>query len=227
MPILDRSELNQYRRVQKLNGLQAGKLNQTLYDLCRNNQDHTDKGWLFAKVGIIGRTYATGIERHVDTNGKLDSALTIIVNSLFRNRTGLQAIMNDLASIHEPLDVATIEFIVARHGRFIKLLNRVPGMRSPAPSFASKYMHFHCPAVPIYDSRANGELRRLLHGQQGDQSLKQHKKTNSPYSRFATFFLQLYEDLRADKYLARKGVLVDVKSLDAYLVYRADNRVSA
>ena len=36
-----------------------------LYDLCRRYPNHTDRGGVNAKLWIIGRTYATGIERKI------------------------------------------------------------------------------------------------------------------------------------------------------------------
>ena len=42
---------------------------ETLYNLCRRYPDHKTFNAVFAKVSIIGRTYATGIERLVPTHG--------------------------------------------------------------------------------------------------------------------------------------------------------------
>lgn len=37
--------------------------NQVLYDVCRQNPDHTDEQAIIAKILLIGRTYAAAIER--------------------------------------------------------------------------------------------------------------------------------------------------------------------
>ncbi|MEW5826372.1 MAG: hypothetical protein AB1778_06020, partial [Candidatus Bipolaricaulota bacterium] len=43
---------------------------EALYDLCRRHPDHADQAGVNAKLWIIGRTYATGIERKIPANGK-------------------------------------------------------------------------------------------------------------------------------------------------------------
>lgn len=51
------------------------------------------------------------------------------------------------------------------HGHFTTLLRELTAPQTPR-SFASKYLHFHCPDVPIYDSVALAALTSgwPLHG---------------------------------------------------------------
>ena len=48
----------------------------TLYDLCRRHPGHKDAGGVNAKLWIIGRTYATGIERKIPANGKQGGSMS-------------------------------------------------------------------------------------------------------------------------------------------------------
>src|SRR6516225_8308780 len=49
-------------------------IDETLYDLCRRYPDHSDLRGINAKLWIIGRTYATGIERKIFTQGSQGSS---------------------------------------------------------------------------------------------------------------------------------------------------------
>jgi hypothetical protein len=133
-------------------------LNQTLYDLCKNYRDHQEMSAINAKLRLIGRTLATGIERMIESTGEQGSSLDQLAYHIHKNHKKMDSIFTHLSMIAEPLNSEKLRAIVDEHGRFLKLL--APKMRkgvSPR-SFASKYMHFHCPAVPIYDSYASSKL---------------------------------------------------------------------
>src|SRR5207237_5457092 len=68
-----------------------------------------------------------------------------------------------LARVAESPDSTTpkrLRSIVVEHGRFCTLLSELT-KRKRARSFAAKYLHFHCPVVPIYDQRAYDRARKL------------------------------------------------------------------
>ena len=46
------------------------QIDNTLYSLCRKNYGHDSMNSINAKLWIIGRTYMTGIERKIESNGK-------------------------------------------------------------------------------------------------------------------------------------------------------------
>ena len=46
-------------------------IDETLYHLCRDHPHHDHRPWVNAKILIIGRTYATGIERKVPDKRRL------------------------------------------------------------------------------------------------------------------------------------------------------------
>src|ERR1700722_1270590 len=54
-------------------------LDQTLYRLCSKHPLHTDRLSVTAKVVLIGRTYATGIERKVPTTDTQGSSILQVV----------------------------------------------------------------------------------------------------------------------------------------------------
>lgn len=106
--------------------------------------------------------------------------------------------------------------IVALHGQLTRMLS------SPAggvwlTSFVSKYLHFHCPVVPVYDSQASARIRRGLVDGQSVRSMQAavaepEGRVLACY-RFATIFLTLYERIYAES-----GLEPSVKEVDYLLL---------
>jgi hypothetical protein len=184
--------------------------NQVLYDLCRQYPTHDNKEALIAKVGIIGRSYASQIERGVKTSVDRPSALDAIADHLWKHRQRVQRIFGAVASLAEPLNPSSAEQIISEHGRFVTLVGGVT--RFDCVSFASKYMHFHCPAVPIYDSRASKALRSLVPWRSVDPPFDFAGPANRKYYRFVIRFL------RAHEFVRHKVHDVTVKFLDVCLI---------
>ena len=132
------------------------KLNGVLYDMCTGMPGHTDKRELWAKVWIIGRAYATGIERHQKKNDRLGSTIATLEGAASWLDEGLNA-------LREKGQVPAVEHLpelANLHGMLLKALS-VHMRESHRPrSFVSKYLHFHAPIFPIYDSVANRQLRK-------------------------------------------------------------------
>ena len=85
-------------------------------------------------------------------------------------------------------------------------------MRNRTPrSFAAKYLHFHCPVVPIYDSYAAAGLGKLVHWDARDVPFGQPTGGDPEYWAFCLRFLRFYNDCRD------AGRTLSVKGLDAYL----------
>ena len=70
-------------------------------------------------------------------------------------------------------------------------------------------MHFHCPAVPIYDSLAEKHLKQLVRWKQEYQIVRRSNYIDDKYARFVECFFRLYS-----AYNCKKGPRVSVKMLD-------------
>lgn len=190
----------------------------TLYSLCQKNYSHDSKNHINAKLWIIGRTYATGIERKIKTNRYQGGSLSQLARHLYENRDKVNAIFDKLSKITSVslLTVQKLEKIVALHGEFSHLIKDITRENQSPRSFVSKYMHFHCPVVPIYDGFASRTLERF---QRRDDSLKVFIKpviADDDYYWFVLRFWGLYQK-------ASKVVDVEkVKHLDYYLLCVAD-----
>ena len=182
-------------------------LDDYLYKLCEKNPGHDSLNVINAKVWIIGRTYATGIERNAQPGS--GQALERITKHLWENKEGLDLIFDELKKVVEPLSTDNLSVILKLHGEFNKLLKGT--LRGSAPSFVSKYMHFHCPIVPIYDSIALDCLTKRYRWNQSYQ-VCDSELADEEYYRFCMRFWQLYE-----KAPDREKT---VKRLDNYLLWR-------
>lgn len=187
-------------------------LDQTLHDLCANHPGHTLIDEVNAKLWIVSRTYATGIERRVAGEpGMQGGSLTKVAAHLLKHGTEVDAIIGSLGDVQEPLEPDKLTTIVDAHGRFVRLLQHITtGGKSPR-SFASKYLHFHNPAVPIYDSYAAVALGRL-YARKKLPAVTTPAEADQDYGWYITRFWRLYQDATASQHR------VSVKLLDHYLL---------
>jgi len=185
---------------------------EVLYRLCQERPDHQSPNSVNAKLQIIGRTYATGIERNIQTAGTQGSSLSQLAAHVLARGREIDAMFGRLAKVAEPLTPGKLATIVAEHGGFVKLLRPVlRSARSPR-AFASKYMHFHCPAVPIFDSVASAAIRKLVPWDRSLAVFDPPPDADSEYAWFVMRFWSLYEQARRDHPSVR------VKLLDNYLL---------
>lgn len=184
-----------------------------LYELCKRYPNHSKKSDIHAKLCLIGRSYNTGIERQIKSRGGQGSALTQLAAHLYNNRKKVDKMFKQLSSVAEPLTVDKLEVIVETHGRFVNLLAKKLRKKRSARSFASKYMHFHCPAVPIYDSIATSVLRSKCRWKDSFEIFNPPKNSDEEYCYFTFRFWQLYLALRK---IDKGG---NVKLLDNYLIW--------
>jgi len=191
-------------------------MDKTLYELCRRHPDHLTPAAVHAKVCLIGRAYATGIERRIESDGTQSSALSQLDDFLFKHRWQADSILGELGDVAEPLEWESLRLTIAQHGRFVSLLSQLVH-RGAVTSFAAKYMHFHNPAVPIYDRLSSSAARRLLHWHVLGPIPAWPSKRDPKYWRFAVRFWKLYGEL-ADK---PPGT---VRLLDRYLVMWEERR---
>ena len=191
----------------------AQLLDRTLYGLCRKQPDHSSIGAINAKLWIISRTYATGIERGIPSKGSQGSSLQQLAKHCWSNHTKIEEIFSRLRRVREPLTPEKLKAILLLHGRFVRLLRPKMRLRQSPRSFASKYMHFHCPAVPLYDTRAVKALKHRYPWKERFEIFDLPWQADEEYGWYVLRFWQLYQDARK----ARKDVTV--KMLDYYLLW--------
>ncbi len=165
----------------------------TLYTLCDKHTSHADLGATNAKLWLIGRALATGVERHVPKSKGQGSSLDKMAAHLHRNSREADELIQRLRAISEPLDSSKLADIVGLHGKFCKLVSRIA--RSSLASFASKYLHYHSRVVPIFDKFVFEEARRR-HSEDGLITFAKPKGAISGYYYYALCFWQLYSKLR-------------------------------
>jgi hypothetical protein len=189
------------------------KIDEVLYDVCGPNR--SSDPWTYARVFLVGRVYASGIERRLGrrrrrkSRGKRLSSRVLrrLCERLVARRRKLVSILRSVRGINEPLDRKKLRIVVEAHRSFLKVVGR----RS-APSFASKFLHFHAPTVPIFDSVARGVVWSLYPGSR--------RRERSSYGNYANRFLQLYQTVRESR-PAEENL---VRRLDYYLLWLSENR---
>ena len=189
---------------------------EALYDLCRRHPGHADPAGVNAKLWIIGRTYATGIERKIPTNSKQGGSMSQLAAHLRKRARQVDDLFDRLRRLTEPLDPDRLRTILNLHGRFIALVQPVVRRNQSPRSFASKYMHFHCPAVPIIDTYADAACRRMARWQKSFRLFAPPKGADEYYARYVFRFWQLYRHAHA------AGLKPTVKHLDYYLLTAGD-----
>ncbi len=187
-----------------------------LYDLCRRYPGQCDKAGVYAKLFIIGRAYMTGIERKISSDGTSASSLIQVAEHMLRNKTSLQEIFASLADVAEPLTPESLRKIIHAHGQFVRLLQRITRNEESPRSFCSKYMHFHCPAVPLFDDKVMKALPKLVRWQKSFQLFDLPNDADEYYAWYVLRFWQLYQQIVA------AGKTPTVKHVDQYLLWGAD-----
>ena len=187
-----------------------GAVDEVLYGLCERHPDHSDRRAVTAKVALVDRAYSAGLERQVKPN-EGEQAIVKIAAFMFDHASEVDEIIADLAPLREPLDGTVMTAIVHQHGRFTKLLRRVTARDTAPRSFASKYLHFHRPVLPIYDGYAATRLSALVPWDAKQAPSDQPAGSDAQYWGFCTRFLRLYEACTTS------GLDVTVKGLDTYL----------
>jgi hypothetical protein len=75
-----------------------------LYGICRRYPGHTDIGRVNAKLWLIGRSFATGIERQIDSDGTQGGSMTQLARHLRKNSRQVDTVLRRARKISEPLD---------------------------------------------------------------------------------------------------------------------------
>jgi len=191
-------------------------IDSTLYRLCQENPKHTRREQVCAKLFIIGRTYSTGIERKVATDGTQGSSMTQVADLMFSHGKSIDDWIDELQVVVEPLTPKHLSKIVSVHGRMVKLISTLTRRSQSSRSFVSKYMHFHNPAVPIYDSIAAANAQHLVRWSKSLAVFETPLDQDECYAEYVMRFFRLYQEVAATK------LPLKVKYVDAYLLDLVD-----
>jgi hypothetical protein len=187
-----------------------GAVDEVLYTFCWDHPDHTSLRHVMAKVVLVGRGYAAGIERCVQPPGG-EQAIVLVGRFLHDHAAVVDEIIAAVRQSVEPLDAEGMTVVVREHGRLTTLLASMPQCSRSPRSFASKYLHFHHPVVPIFDAYAADRLARTVPWSSSDVPFGRPDGADPEYWQFCCRFFRLLATCR------QRGVDVTVKSLDAYL----------
>jgi len=183
-----------------------------LYELCRRRPRHDDFADVYTKVAMIGRVYAAGISRSSKAEGDREAG---VANGL----VGLGNTITDrLAEVDDDhFERPTFIQILELHAHVCQELLAYTGNTWQQSFVSPKYLHFHCPTVPIFDSRAEGAVGRFVHWPTVydlRRTIKRQRGWPIRYYNFATAFMVLYEQVDAETDLKPT-----VKGLD-YLLWQ-------
>jgi hypothetical protein len=187
-----------------------GAVDDVLYSICARYPDHSDRRVVTAKVALVGRAYSAGLERQVKPDPG-EQAIAKIAKFMLAHASEVDAIIAGLDALHEPLDGAAMTAIVDQHGRFTTLLRQVTARQTTPRSFAAKYLHFHRPVVPIYDSYAAERLSALVPRGAKQIPVGQPPGSDDQYRSFCARFFWLYDACHQQR------LSLTVKGLDSYL----------
>ena len=190
-------------------------VDQILYRLCSEYPLHSDLPSVTAKVVIIGRAYATQIERKVSTKRTQGSSISQVAALFFDHHAEMDQWFVRIGKITGNLTASNISEILTIHGLILGLLAKLTIRKQSVRTFVSKYMHFHNPVVPIYDSVADGFLPQLISLE--DIQIPAAECVDVTYARYAYGFLKLYQSATS------QGVPVTMRLLDSYLMWKKQN----
>jgi hypothetical protein len=187
-----------------------GAVDAVLYDLCRTHPGHATLKHVMAKVALIGRGYASGIERCVQPAAG-EQAIVLVGRHLHEHGSKVDEIIAAVQSTSEPLPADAMQRIVEQHGRLTALLGTMPQCTRAPRSFASKYLHFHQPAVPLFDSYVEAALAATIQRPARDVQSTLREGADPQYSEFCIRLAFLQRDCQ------ERGFDAKTKALDAWL----------
>jgi hypothetical protein len=161
-----------------------------LYDLCHRRPSQQVFADVYTKVAIIGRVYAAGIARTVRVKGDPEAA---VARGIMEQADLIDKTLHALAG--RQLGRATVGQIIELHARVARGLRPYTG-ETWQQSFVSKYLHFHCDQVPVYDSRAEAAIGRSVNWPavySARDAIGRPADWLTRYYNFATAFVVLYE----------------------------------
>jgi len=191
-------------------GKEWGEVDKVLYAVCREHPKHDERRHVTAKVALVGRAYQAGLERCI-TPGPGHQAVMVGADYIWKRGADVDDIIAAVQLISEPLTAADAQQLVEQHGRFTQLLGEMPECNRLPRSFASKYLHFHHPVVPIYDSYAAESLVGRVKWSKFKIPFPLPPPGDTEYWHYCVRLFRLYDACQ------NHGLAVTTKSLDTYL----------
>ncbi len=191
--------------------------NKILYDMCQKYPVHNNKSEIIAKLWLIGRSYAAAIERR--KNAKESSDLFYVKVSKAISKSNLDSYIHQIPKGYQ-LNEEVILKVWDAHKFLTEELCKQTELYKI--SFVSKYLHFHCPVVPIYDSRAVRSMRIIYRDHKDkDIVLKNlriylkvpNKDKRFPYLKFLTQMHCLQKFIKE-----KTGKIYTMRDIDKYFL---------
>lgn len=180
-----------------------------LYGLCDRRQHQDDFADVYTKVTIIARVYEAGVARAWRGDGDPETEITrVLIEQADRIQSGMKRLKS------QPFDRQTAAEIVELHGDITRAISHRSGNVFLA-SFVSKYLHFHSPIVPIFDSNAQAAIGGFIDWELVDpirEMLTALPEWARAYRNFVAAFVVLYERANSETTLTPT-----VKELDHLL----------
>ncbi len=188
--------------------------NNILYNLCEKYPKHNKKEEIRAKIWLIGRAYAASIERR-RLKKRINDDFYDYVTKEFIKFNKKEKFDEKLSEIkNSDFNKNILKLVLEVHYQLTKFFKELTGLEKR--SLASKYLHFHVPIFPIYDSRAKRSLNKVVKGRIKSSNLIVDRE----YSKFCEKMLFLYEHIK--KEMGKKPTL---REIDTYLVGIANKKL--
>ncbi len=189
--------------------------NNILYKMCSDHPSHTDPEEIRAKIWLIGRSYAASIERRTKKEKINDDFYDYVVQEFikFNSKNKFDEKLSRLKN--KEFNKETLKDILVIHCELTKFFKELTGKEKR--SLASKYLHFHIPIFPIYDSRANNSIKKIVDGKTEDARFECDKE----YFKFCSKMLFLYDYIK-DK----TGKTPTLREIDTFLIKNANDRLN-
>ena len=186
--------------------------NGMLYTLCKKYPNHNNPDEIQAKIWLIGRSYAASIERRTNKKHINDDFYDYVVKEFIKfNET--KEFDNKLKVLKgQKFSEKNLKKILKLHKYLTEFFYKLTGKEKR--SLASKYLHFHVPIFPIYDSRANNSINNIVKGK------TQKEEGDKNYSIFCHKFLFLYNFIKR-----KNGKPPTLREIDTYLIESANDRM--
>ncbi len=189
--------------------------NTVLYNLCKKHPFHIKDEEIRAKIWLIGRSYAASIERR-KIKKKINDDFYDYVTDKFIEFNIAKNFDEKLKKLkNKEFNENSLKEILIIHKELMDFFKNITGLEKR--SLASKYLHFHIPIFPIYDSRAKNSIRKIVKGKVEESKLIGDKE----YSKFCYKILFLYDYVR-DK----TDKNPTLREIDTFLVNTANDRLN-
>ena len=174
--------------------------NESLYNLCTENFDHSTSEKIIAKVWLIGRAYAAAIERRKksekDKESFNDKFYETDVVDTFKN-SNIDDYLTKLKSIKD-ISSSSLNEVLDVHKYLVDIIKKITNLEKR--SFCSKYLHFHLPNIFfIYDSRAYYAMQDIKLGKIPlEYSINMSKTRDEVYFKFCIKCLYLRDKIKEE-----------------------------